>query len=155
MDRTKELLLLSYFRRNARETLTKISRKTKIPVSTIFDKLKKYEGDIINKHTCLINFKKLGFNLKVNILFKLKKDNREEFQEFLKKHQKVNSVFRINNGFDYLVEGIFRDIKELQDFGDETEKFDIADRKDFFILDDIKREDFLSKEIHLGLIDLN
>jgi hypothetical protein len=91
----------------------------------------------------------------VNILFKLKKDNREDFQEFLKKHSKVNSVFRINNGFDYLVEGIFRDIKELQDFGDETEKFDIADRKDFFILDDIKREDFLSKEIHLELIGLN
>jgi len=36
----KDLLILSELRQNARETLTKMSKHTGIPISTIFDKIK-------------------------------------------------------------------------------------------------------------------
>ena len=57
----KELLIMSHLRENSRKNLTKISKETKIAVSTIFDKIKKYEGGIIKKHTCILDFTKLGF----------------------------------------------------------------------------------------------
>ena len=99
----KDILLITYLRNNARENLTKISRLTHIPVSTIFDRLKELETDLISKHTTLVNFKKLGFDIKINILFKVERNSREEFKEYLIKNQNINSVFRVNNGFDFLL----------------------------------------------------
>jgi len=152
MNKQKELLLMSHFRNNARESLTKLSKKTQIPVSTIFDKLKEFENTVINKHTSIIDFRKLGFDIKVHMMFKVGKTNREEFQNFLLKHPRINSVFRINNGFDYLVEVIFRDMKELQEFGEKIDSFEVEQKQDFFVLEDIKREDFLSFRKGLGVL---
>ena len=91
----KDILLMMYFRRNARENLTRISRYTKIPVSTIFDRLREFEKDLIKKHTTLVDFKKLGFDIKVNMLFRISRDSRDEFREFLMTNENINSIFRI------------------------------------------------------------
>jgi len=107
---------MTYLRSNARENLTKLSRMTHIPVSTIFDRLREYESEIISKHTTLLDFKKLGFDIKINILFKIARGSRDDFKEFLVKNHNINSVFRVNNGYDYLVEAIFRGMHELQEF---------------------------------------
>ena len=61
----KELKIISEFRKNARENLTCASRKLGIPVSTIYDRLKKYSGNLITRHTAILDFKKLGFGIKV------------------------------------------------------------------------------------------
>ena len=42
-----------------------MSKRLKIPISTIYDKLKKYDGNIIKKHTAILDFEKLGFGIKV------------------------------------------------------------------------------------------
>ncbi len=144
MDREKELLLLSHFRRNSRQSLTKISRETRIPVSTIFDKLKEYEQTIIKKHTCLLNFKKLGFDLRTTILFKVEKEKKESFQKFLLNNPSTNNVFKINNGYDFLIEAIFRDLREMDSFFEDADNRGVVDRKEFFILESIARENFLS-----------
>ncbi|GIU69485.1 MAG: hypothetical protein KatS3mg002_0721 [Candidatus Woesearchaeota archaeon] len=148
----KDILLMTFFRNNARENLTKISRLTSIPVSTIFDRLKEYEKELIRKHTTLIDFKKIGFDIKVNILFKVKRENRDEFKDFLIKNENINSVFKVNNGFDFLVEAIFKDMNDFQRFNDAIEKFNIETKQEMFILEDIKREDFLSDKTHAELL---
>ncbi|RMF54740.1 Lrp/AsnC family transcriptional regulator, partial [Candidatus Woesearchaeota archaeon] len=141
----KDLLLLTEFRRNSRETLTRISRKTKVPVSTIYDKLKFYEGNLIRKHTTLIDFTKLGFNTKAKVCIKVERELRDELKNFLIKNHNVNSVYKINNGFDFLVEVITRQIKDLEDFIELLEqKFPVKDHKVYYVIDDIKREGFLS-----------
>ncbi|MBD3208858.1 Lrp/AsnC family transcriptional regulator [Candidatus Woesearchaeota archaeon] len=144
MKREKELLLLSHFRDNARESLTRISRKTSIPVSTIFDKLRHYEEDYIEKHTSLLDFRKLGFDVKAQLLFRIDKEQREAFKGFLLRHPRVNSVFRINNGFDYLVEAVFTSMHDLDGFFEETNKRGVTARQEYFVLQDVVREAFLS-----------
>lgn len=137
--------IIAHLRLNARMGLTQMSRKTSIPVSTIFDKLKTYEKNIIQKHTSLIDFSKLGYNTRANITLKTNKQNREKLKEFLQKHQNINSVYKINNGYDYLIEAVFRHIKELEDFLEMLEeKFDATERKVYYIIEDIKREGFMS-----------
>jgi DNA-binding Lrp family transcriptional regulator len=151
--RTKrDILLMTYFRRNARENLTQISRKTHIPVSTIFDKLREFERGLIQKHTTLIDFRRLGFDIRINILFKVEKDSREEFKEFLVYNENVNSIYRINNGYDYMVEAIFRDMSDLQRFTELLDRFKIEDKKELFVLEDVKRECFLTNETHSRLL---
>jgi DNA-binding Lrp family transcriptional regulator len=148
----KDILLMTYFRRNARENLTQISRWTNIPVSTIFDKLREFEKGLIQRHTTLVDFRKLGFDIRINILFKVSKDSRDEFREFLIGNENINSVYRINSGFDYFVEGIFKDMSDLQRFTELLERFKIEAKQELFILEDIKRESFLTEEIHAKLL---
>ncbi len=127
-------------------SLTTMSRKTNIPVSTIFDRLKANEDDLIIKHTTLINFEKLGFHTRANILIKVDRDNRLNLKDYLTKHKNVNSVFRINNNFDYMFEAIFKNIKELEDFLENIDvKFNIQNKEVFYIIEDIKKESFLSE----------
>jgi DNA-binding Lrp family transcriptional regulator len=148
----KDILLMTYFRRNARENLTQISRWTSIPVSTIFDKLREYEKGLIQRHTTLIDFKRLGFDIRVNILFKVAKDSREEFRDFLIGNENINSIYRVNSGYDYFVDAIFRDMSDLQKFMELLEQFKIEAKQELFILEDIRRESFLTEEIHAKLL---
>lgn len=140
-----DLLIISSLRQNAREKLTEISKKTRIPVSTIFDRIRLHEGNLIRKHTALVDFGKLGYNTRANIILKIGKGDREAMKEFLMKHSSVNSAFKINNGYDFLVEAVFTNIKEVEDFMDMLEeKFSIKAKQVFYVIDDLKKEEFLS-----------
>lgn len=145
MLREKELLLLSHFRSDARISLTKLSRLTKIPVSTIFDKLKEYESSkLIRKSTAIVDFRKLGFEIRNQILIGVSRDKKDVLQKFLVSHPKVNTIYRINNGFDFLIETIFKNMHEMDDFMRTLEEFEPLQKKEFFIMEDLKREAFLS-----------
>lgn len=144
MKKHEELLLLSHLRRNAREPLTSISRKTNIPVSTLFDKLKNYQKNIIAKHTAILDFRKLGFDLKAHMLFSVQKEKRERFEQFLLQHARINSIFRINNGYDYFVEGVFMSLGDMNDFFEQSNMYGVQERKEYFVLKDILQEGFLA-----------
>ncbi len=141
----KDLLIMAELRTNARETLTKMSRKLNIPISTIYDRLKINEGSLIKKHTSLIDFSKIGFYTRANFLIKTEQESKEALKEFLIKHHSINSVFKINNGYDFLAEGIFKHIKELEDFIELMDsKFKIERKDVYYIIEELKREAFLS-----------
>lgn len=153
MIRKADLLFLTFLRQNARETLTTISRKTNIPISTLYDKLKQQEKNVILKHTTLVDFSKLGYNCKAEIMLSLPKEDRDKIRSFLKSYPLINSLFKINNGYDFLAEGVFQDVKELEDFVEMLEsKFSINDKKVFYVIEDIKREEFLSHPAMLSQI---
>lgn len=152
MIKDKDLVILSSLRKNGREKLTTISKKTNIPVSTIFDKLKTHQDQCIKKHTTLLDFAALGYHSRANILIKASRDEKEALKEFLMKSSFINSLFKVNNGFDYMVEGIFRDIRALELFMDTLEtKFKVLNKQVFFVIDEMRREDFLSDPEALDL----
>lgn len=141
----KDLIVISNLRTNARETLTNLSKKVKMPVSTIYDRLKMHEGELIKRHTSLIDFTKLGYYARAHIVLKVNKEERERVKEYLKKSLCVNNVYKINNNYDFLIEGVFRNVKELEDFVDELEeKFAVSDKQVYYVIEDIKTESFLS-----------
>ncbi|MBU1205214.1 MAG: Lrp/AsnC family transcriptional regulator [Nanoarchaeota archaeon] len=153
MINKKDLIVISYLRQNARETLTRLSRKTHIPVSTIYDKLKLHEHELITKYTSLLDFSKLGFNTRANVMLKVNRDKRDEVKDYLIKNHNVNSVCKINNGFDFMVDVIFKHIKDMEDFIENLEqRFDIKDRQVYYVIDDIKRESFMSDPAVLEMI---
>ena len=147
----KEVQVLRVLRNNSRETLTKISRKTGVPISTLFDRLNEYQEKLIIKHTCLIDYTKLGYDLRVHLLLRVQKD-KERFETYLTEHYLVNSVFRINNGYDYLVEAVFKNMRELTEFVQSLDRFHVKDHKEFFVLEDLKREAFLTTETHVKML---
>jgi Lrp/AsnC family transcriptional regulator, leucine-responsive regulatory protein len=141
----KDMQIISYLRNDARIPLTKLSKQTSIPVSTIFDRLKIQENHLIVKHTSLIDFAKLGYYTRANITLKVDREDKEKLREFLMKHPSINSVYRINNGFDFMIEGIFRQIVDMEEFLENLEhKYKIAKKNAYFIIEDLKRETFMS-----------
>lgn len=149
----KERLIISYLRKNGRFTLAYISRMTNIPVSTLFDNIKNYEKDLIKKTTCIVDFAKLGYSTRANIAIKADRSSREEIQKFICEHPNTNSVFEIDSGFDLLAECVFSNIKELNDFTDIlNEKFKILELRVYHVIDDIKREEFMSNPDISGYI---
>ncbi|MFH1212290.1 MAG: Lrp/AsnC family transcriptional regulator [Candidatus Woesearchaeota archaeon] len=146
MLKKKDLIFLAHLRENSRASLTKISKKTNIPVSTLFDRLKSQRGNLIKKYTTIIDFEKMGYNCRAKVILKLGKECRENAKSFLVRHQNVNSVYRINNGYDFMVEVIFSHVKEMEEFLEVLDtKFNVVEKNVYFVIDEIQRENFLSR----------
>ena len=141
----KDLVIMACLRNNSRESLTKMSRRTSIPVSTIYERLKQYESEFIKKNTAILDFQKLGFSTRANVFVKASKESKDGLREYLIKTPHVNSVYKVNNGFDFSFEVIFRSITELEDFLENMEeKFSIESKSVYYIIDELQRESFLS-----------
>lgn len=152
----KDLLIISNLRQDARMNLTKMSRNTRIPISTIFDKIKSYNGNIVRKHVALIDFEKLGYNTRAKIILKVNKEDKVALKNYLMKDFNVNSVYRINNGYDFMIETIFQNIKAMEEFLEKLEeRFRIEQKEYFYIIDDLKRESFLSNAKELTSVFLD
>lgn len=138
--------LLKHLRQDARKSLAKISRQTQIPVSTLFKKQRKCEKNLIRKYTCLLNFNRLGFGSRIQVALKVKKEKKQELQNYLIQNMFVNSLSKTSNGYDFFLEAIFRNEMESQDFIDLLkERFQIEDIKVYHVISDLQREMFLVK----------
>jgi len=141
----KELLIIKLLRKNSRHKLTVMSKITGLAASSIFDMIKRLEESLITNHTILINLDKIGFHGRANIALKLNPDARTNLINYLSKHENINSIYRLHNGYDLLIECIFRNIAEVDNFTEELEKkFNIKDKKVFNITEEIQREKFLT-----------
>lgn len=140
----KELQLLSSLRENSREKLTKISKKTNIPISTLFDMLKEMQGSVITKHTVLLNFQELGYQVHAQLFLKVNPESKEIIRNHLLLNQNVNSLYKINNDWDFMVETLHKNIRELDGFMESLNtRFKIEKHQIHYLVDEIKREGFV------------
>ena len=98
---TKDLLILSYLRKNGRLSLTNLSKHTSIPVSTLYERIKKLNA--IKKYTSIIDFGKLGYDLNVTIMIRVRKDQKKILREYALNSHSVNSAYIIDNNYDLLM----------------------------------------------------
>ncbi|MBI2176606.1 Lrp/AsnC family transcriptional regulator [Candidatus Woesearchaeota archaeon] len=145
MMEKRDVVLLAHLRKNGRAKLKHISTQTDIPVSTLFERIRNPLGSYIAKYTCIINNTEIGFNSRATIILKVDKEQKHEISQFLEKHQNVNSLYRINNGYDFLLDVIFRQMGEMEEFIEQLErKFRIKQKEVYFIIDEVKQESFLA-----------
>ncbi|MBN1175844.1 Lrp/AsnC family transcriptional regulator [Candidatus Woesearchaeota archaeon] len=140
----KDLALFKQLRLDSRASLTTISKKTKIPISTLYDRLKYHEGELIQKHTSILNFNLLGFKARVQLLLKTPIEKREELKNFLKAHDNINNVWKITGNYDFLVEGYFQNMTYAEEFVENIEKKFEVQYDAHYIVEDIIREGFLA-----------
>jgi DNA-binding Lrp family transcriptional regulator len=140
-------LILSFLRQDARVSLTQMSRKTSIPISTLYERLKAYKKSYIKKNTAILDFDNLGYSARAKVLLKVNKKQKEDLREFLVKCQHINELVKVNNGYDFFVEFIFQNMKELEGYLEGLgNKFDI-DEKVFYVVDELKKESFMSNPL--------
>ena len=146
----KDLMLLSQLRQDARAKLTRMSRETKIPVSTLFKKIRSYRKlGIVKKFTILFDLRKLGYKCKALALLKVDHKDRDALGCFLCQNQNVNTLLKINSGWNYFLELIFQEMKEAESFLEELEnKFGIKKKKVLYVIDEEKRETFKPDQLN-------
>lgn len=140
-----ELDILKLLRKDARMSLKEMSDKTGVPISTVYEKLRAFKPDIVHQYTALINFRELGFPIQIYFLFKTKKENKEDVFHFLSQHGRLNSIYKINNGYDFLCQAYFETMHIAEEcFFQLEERFGISKMQSFYILEELKKEDFFS-----------
>ncbi len=143
--KNKDVLIIAQLRRNARLQLTDISSRTGIPISTVYDRIRGYAGRSVKKYAAILDFPELGFPITAHATFAVEKTQKAEFGGHLTRHPNVNSVYRINNGHDFMAEVIYPDISGLESFMDRLqERFKIRDKKVYYVVDELKKEEFLN-----------
>ena len=138
----KDIEIIKHLRQNARVSLADISRDTGMPISTVFDKLNKLQNAVIDKYSPLLNFEKLGYSLRIDFLIKF--IDYEKGKEFLVNSKSVNSLYRVNNSFDFLAETIFINMIGVEDFLNELNKLGIKRIMRYDVISEIKKETFLT-----------
>lgn len=142
----KEMQVIAALRKNSRTSLAKISKEINVSKSTVFDRIKRQEKKLIQKHTSLIDFQRLGYAARIFIAIKTDIEHRKELQKYFTAHKNINNLFVINGGFDFFADAVFKDAKEMEDFLHELKiKHPIKDMQTHTIIQDIKREAFLEE----------
>lgn len=140
----KTISLLNSLRENSRQKLTEISKRTHIPISTLFDLLKEADGNLIIKNTVLLNFFNLGYHAHAQVFLKVDHSVKDELRKHLILHSGVNSMYKINNGWDFMIETVHKNVKELDNFLEElNQRFIIKEQQIHYLIDEIKKEGFV------------
>ncbi len=138
-----DIQIISQLRQNGRASLTELSRKTKLPVTTIHDRLKCSTETELLKPTVLLNFDKIGYSTKAHILLTVEPAEKDKLLAHLNVHPNVNSLFKINNGWHIMMESVFKDMIALEAFIEEIEnKFHIKQKQVHYVLEELRREGF-------------
>jgi len=140
----KDIVLFKQLRNDSRASLTQISKKTNIPISTLYDRLKYHEGTLIKKHVSILNFGLLGYGARLQLLVKAPIETRSSLKNYLLSHESVNNLLKITGGFDYSVECYFKSIPFAEEFVEGLEKDFNAQFDAHYVVDDIKQEGFLA-----------
>ena len=80
---------------------------------------------------------------KAQILLKVEKEDKELLKKHLLCNVNVNTIYKINNGWDYMVETVHKSIKELDNFIDTlNNRFKMNGHEVHYLIDEIKKEGF-------------
>lgn len=140
----KDQEVLNHLRTNNREKITQLAKKVNLPVTTVYSKLKSYEKNLIRKHTCLIDFNKIGDYKSVFLVLK-GRERKKELRDFLSSHSCVNSLFRVDYDHDFLAECIFKDESEVTAFLEDLGQYG-AELQMLNVVEEIRKEDFMMRK---------
>jgi len=144
--KTHDDVILAHLREDSRMTLTKMSKRTNIPVSTLHERMKSYRKGVVTRHTALIDFAMLGYGARARVLLRVNKEHKKKLRDHLTHSPFMNELYKVNNGFDFMVEFVFKQMKDMEEYLDQLEEMYQIDKPQvFYLVDEVKKEAFLSK----------
>ena len=119
----KDHKILEVLKENAKLTTSQISKKTKIPITTVHNRIKRLENSgVIKNYTVVLDHKLLGEEVLVYILVTVnynipgEKISQDKIANQIKKHPFVEEVNITTGENDMIVKARFSSISQLNDF---------------------------------------
>ena len=143
-----DMIIISELRKDSRKNINQLAKKLKIPPSTLYDRLNHIKKHYVSKNASLLNFRKLGFFMTSFVTIGVTEHTRTDVLECLMQSKNINSMYKLNFGSKYLVETVFHDIDDFEQFMAEIKhkKADILMIS--HVSDCIIRENFLTEMHH-------
>lgn len=152
----RDIALIAHLRSGRKMKVTDISRALQIPATTLYDRLGLIERDLGAKYTTLVEFEKLGYARPIHIGIKTSPTGRDALEAHLMQHPAVNSLYRVNHGYDFLAHLVFKDAGEIRAFLETLQsQFGVEEFTIFETIKELAREKFLSRSIDKGKIPTN
>jgi len=115
----KDKKILTELQTNCKQTITEISKKTKLPRDVVVYRIKKLEKEeVIRQHHTSLNPKKLGYPLYVYVLFSLYNitpNEEKKLVEHLKKHKNIIYVAKNSGKYDFTIGVCARDYLQFDE----------------------------------------
>ncbi|MFH1399137.1 MAG: Lrp/AsnC family transcriptional regulator [Candidatus Woesearchaeota archaeon] len=119
----KDLEILGILKQNAKLTTSQISKQTKIPITTVHNRIKKLESiGVIRNYTVVLNHQLLGKDLLVYVLVGVDQNlpgkiiSQDEIAKKIKAYEEVEEANIITGDNDIIVKARFKSIAQLNNF---------------------------------------
>jgi DNA-binding Lrp family transcriptional regulator len=112
-----DLKIINQLNQNARTSFREISRKLKISLTTVANRVKRLEQEgIIKGYIPLINLDKLGYNLLTIIGIRISRGKLMEVERRISKNPHVYEIYDTTGEWDSLIIARFKNREELNKF---------------------------------------
>lgn len=138
----KDMHIMNMLRTNAKEKLTTIAEILHMPVSTVHERIKHL--DALKRPTYLIDTQLLGYSTSAHILLRCNKEDKQALARVLMSRPETNALFKVNSGYDFLVEAVFKNIKCVEEMiEDINDQVTIKTHHVIYTIEELARERFL------------
>ena len=152
---TKDMEILACLRRDARQPLKSMSKQVNLPISTVYDRIKKLESNgLIETYTILINYKKMQHPIKATIFLKANNEDRQRIEDMVFGSIYTNTLIKLTGDeYNYLLESIFPSMDALATFVEKLgTSFNLEKHKVYYVINEIKRESFMKNAADVKLL---
>jgi len=120
----KDFRILDVLRNEARDSISEISKKTGIPITTVYNRLQRMEQDgIIKGYSAVLDYEKLGLGVLAYILINIsyskhtgQKIDQESIAKKIRSLENVSEVSIITGESDMIVKVRTKSISQLNNF---------------------------------------
>lgn len=113
--------LLSYLYHSYNDPISKIAKETKLTREQVRYKMRKYSKEnLITKYFPILNYSKMDYNTLTSFFLKFETNSMtEKFIKRMKNHKNCISFVEIYSKYDLVIDYVFKDEKELNEFIEE------------------------------------
>lgn len=134
--------ILSLLSRNSRMSYREMAEKLRVSEGTVYNRVHRLEGDLIERYTIKPDHEKMGFELTALFGVRIRGGKLERLEEKVSKTNNVLAVYDITGEYDAMVIAKFRNREELNRFVKYMLSMPEVERSyTFFVLNTLK-EDF-------------
>jgi DNA-binding Lrp family transcriptional regulator len=137
-----DLKIIGELNENARKSFREISRKLKVSLTTVANRVKKLENEgIIKGYIPIIDLDKIGYNLLVIIGIRISKGKLMEVEKKISKNPHVYEIYDTTGDWDSIIIARFKDRTELNRFIKEVLAVEYVERTmTYLVLNVVKDE---------------
>ena len=120
----KDWVILNHLQRNARLSLTELSRMAGLSAPTVSDRIAKMEQEeVLTGYQASVSYIKAGYQLKAMVMLRVFMGKLPPFLEVVKSFQEVLNCYRITGNENIIMEVVLEDQFHLERFIDKMIKY--------------------------------
>lgn len=132
----KDKILLNELKKDSKRSVQELSKATKIPSTTVYNRIKALEEEgIIKQYSIKLNNKKVG---KVQAIFEVTLNPAVDVSEFIKKiKSKCDEIYSIAGDYQFLIKSTFDDLGGVYSFTAQLQQIRAEKVKTTVVLDEL------------------